>query len=532
VSQHDGGWGRPPGAPQHGWPAPNNQGQPPAQGQPAGPPGFDQQAAQAGFGAPPQGAAGPGHYLAPAPGQPYGAPALAGQPPYGQAPQGQAPHGQPPQGQAPYGQVHPGQPPYGQAPYGQAPYGQVHPGQPPYGQAAHGQAAGQAHPPQPYAPYAPPQLALAGPPGFAGGVALPDPDKGRRALGLTLLLVGCFIGLVLNVLVFSGEFMAAGSVVFKTALIAYLPVGLYLLVPYIVDRYDPEPWWALAGVFLWGAIFATGVSALINSVVGMVAASAGGPAFGMFIGSAISAPIVEEATKGLAILGMVIFLRREFDGVVDGIIYGTFVAIGFAATENIIYYTRHSNMLTEIFVLRGVLTPWLHPLFTSMIGIGFGMAREHGATWAKVVFPFGGYCLGVFLHAWWNGIPQLFPAAFILNLLVGILMALAFFVIVVVLVYRKGKTIKKYLEIEVLMGTISQEEFHLITSYGGRLKARLSWRGKAGADFVHAGARLALSKWHHDRAQRGNKGTISADFIVPLRSELNRLRGEMMAKAR
>src|SRR5690606_7771871 len=120
----------------------------------------------------------------------------------------------------------------------------------------------------------------------------------------------------------------------------------------------------------------------------------------------------------------------------------------------------------------------------------------------------------------------------ILNLLVGILMALAFFVIVCVLVYRKGKTIKKYLEIEVLMGTISQEEFHLITSWGGRLMARLSWRGKAGADFVHAGARLALSKWHHDRAQRGNKGTISADFIVPLRAELSRLRGEMMARAR
>ncbi|RLB56623.1 MAG: hypothetical protein DRI90_18555 [Deltaproteobacteria bacterium] len=240
----------------------------------------------------------------------------------------------------------------------------------------------------------------------------------------------------------------------------------------------------------------------------------------------------EELTKGMAILGMVVFLRREFDGVVDGIIYGTFVAIGFAATENVIYYTRFHRDIGGIFFLRGVLTPWLHPLFTAMTGIGFGLGREHGAAWAKVVFPIGGYMIGVFLHAWWNGLPLFFgQGAFVLNLLVGLLMAVSFFVMICVLVYRKGKTIKKYLEDEVLVGTISQEEYELITSYGGRFKARLSWRGKAGARFVAAGARLALSKWHTLRAQKGQKMTISADFIVPLRQELSRLRTEMQANA-
>ena len=345
-----------------------------------------------------------------------------------------------------------------------------------------------------------------------------------------LTIVGCAIGLVLNLVVFilpligSSQFGAAMSLMAKSALIAYLPVALYLLVPYIVDRYDPEPWWALAGVFLWGALFATGVSAVINTVLGAV--------FGSFFGTAISAPVFEELTKGMAILGMVVFLRREFDGVVDGIIYGTFVAIGFAATENVIYYTRFHRDIGGIFFLRGVLTPWLHPLFTAMTGIGFGLGREHGAAWAKVVFPIGGYMIGVFLHAWWNGLPLFFgQGAFVLNLLVGLLMAVSFFVMICVLVYRKGKTIKKYLEDEVLVGTISQEEYELITSYGGRFKARLSWRGKAGARFVAAGARLALSKWHTLRAQKGQKMTISADFIVPLRQELSRLRTEMQANA-
>jgi hypothetical protein len=60
----------------------------------------------------------------------------------------------------------------------------------------------------------------------------------------------------------------------------------------------------------------------------------------------------------------------------------------------------------------------------------------------------------------------------------------------------------------------------------------MSWRGKAGAAFVAAGARLALSKWHTTRAMQGSKRTISADFIVPLRQDIARLRHEMMANAR
>src|SRR5438477_1041596 len=112
--------------------------------------------------------------------------------------------------------------------------------------------------------------------------------------------------------------------------------------------------------------------------------------FAEVIGACVSAPLVEEFWKGLAVFGVFFFLRREFDGVVDGIIYGTFAALGFAATENVIYYSRagltdtlshHDGVLATTFVLRGVLSPWGHPLYTSMTGIGFGIARETSKTW-------------------------------------------------------------------------------------------------------------------------------------------------------
>ena len=40
------------------------------------------------------------------------------------------------------------------------------------------------------------------------------------------------------------------------------------------------------------------------------------------------------------LVGLLIFRRREFDGIVDGIVYAGLVAAGFAFTENILYFGR------------------------------------------------------------------------------------------------------------------------------------------------------------------------------------------------
>ena len=54
----------------------------------------------------------------------------------------------------------------------------------------------------------------------------------------------------------------------------------------------------------------------------------------------VSAPLFEEAAKGAFVLGIMLFLRKEFDGVIDGVVYAGFVAAGFAFTENIYYFGR------------------------------------------------------------------------------------------------------------------------------------------------------------------------------------------------
>src|SRR5258708_685526 len=100
------------------------------------------------------------------------------------------------------------------------------------------------------------------------------------------------------------------------ALCAIPPLAVYLWIPRLIDRFDPEPWWALALVFGWGAVAACGVAATVNTGVELAAGAVGGKEFAQIAGAGISAPFVEEGTKGLAGFGAFYFLLRAFAGVV------------------------------------------------------------------------------------------------------------------------------------------------------------------------------------------------------------------------
>jgi len=320
---------------------------------------------------------------------------------------------------------------------------------------------------------------------------------------------------------------------------AVIACFFYVWVPIIIDRYDPEPWWALAMAFFWGAIPACGFAAWINTINGEIAGAIGGAGAAEFVGAVISAPIVEEGFKGLAVLGVFFFLHRQFDGVVDGVIYATFSALGFAMTENILYYGRAGAKgglaaLTGTFILRGILAPWGHPLYTAMTGIGFGIARESSGGFLKYAAPVIGYIIAVMLHATWNGSAMLsdaldFPLFFVL-LPLWFIFVFAFGVVMIFLVRREGQIIRKHLQDEVLLGNLTREELELVCSPIGRLKALFGAGGFKMKRFVDAASRLALSKWHSARAMQGRKMTISADFIVPLRHELHKLRAEIQSR--
>ncbi len=125
------------------------------------------------------------------------------------------------------------------------------------------------------------------------------------------------------------------------------------------------------------------------------------------------APLTEEAAKGLFILLLLLYRRNELDGILDGIVYAGMVGVGFAFTENILYlssaYVGGDGQpggvagAIGLFVVRGVFSPFAHPLFTTFTGIGIGIAVGSRRRLVRVVAPTGGYLLAVLAHGLWNG---------------------------------------------------------------------------------------------------------------------------------
>jgi protease PrsW len=322
-------------------------------------------------------------------------------------------------------------------------------------------------------------------PAAAMSVDLPDPERTRRNLGLGLYLIGQLVGGGLLATLFivlpaaSGDFGLFGLMCIG-AVLAFPACSLYLTVPRLLDRYDPEPWYALVGCLLWGGIAACGFSATINTFAEQMAVGTLGAESASSFSAVLSAPFVEEFWKAVGVGGVFYFLRREFDGVVDGIIYATFVALGFATVENVIYYAEAAghDSLAFTFVLRGIVAPWGHPVYTAMTGIGFGISRETEKAWVRWSAPLFGYTGAVILHMLWNGSAVVADSLgeeggvyFLCMLPVWLLFVGAFVALVIGLVVRRGRIIRRFLEDEVALRNLSAQEVDLICSAFGLLTA-------------------------------------------------------------
>lgn len=231
------------------------------------------------------------------------------------------------------------------------------------------------------------------------------PRRRRDSVAFTvivtvLVLLGAL--LMVAVIALSG---APGSLALA-ALLAALPVGPLVGCFMWLDRYEPEPRSLLVGGLLWGAFVAT-AAALLFQGIGM----AGGASDEQSL--SFVAPVTEEATKGFFLVLLLWWRRHELDGILDGIVYAGMVGIGFAFTENILYLAAAYNgtdgmgpggtdALTGTFVIRCLVSPFAHPLFTAFTGVGVGLAVTSRAGVVRFLAPIGGYALAVIAHSTWN----------------------------------------------------------------------------------------------------------------------------------
>ncbi|HJQ29014.1 MAG TPA: PrsW family intramembrane metalloprotease [Rubrobacter sp.] len=293
-----------------------------------------------------------------------------------------------------------------------------------------------------------------------------------------------------------------------------LPVPFYVALALWLDRYEKEPVWMLAGTFIWGATVAVFFAFIFNTINTVIFSSVFGSGTGDVLGGVVSAPIVEESAKGLALFILYWWKKDEFDGVVDGVIYAAMVGLGFAMSENFLYYGRTFaeggiEGSIFVFVLRGLISPFAHPLFTSMTGIGLGLARQSNNGFVKFAAPVIGLLGAMMLHSLWNfsGVPLGLIGFLGTYLLVMVPALIGVLIMVVLGLRREGQVIRYYLTPELQSGLITRQQYDALGSVGGRMGSSFraltngglgGWR--ANARFSQAATELAF---HRDRVQRG-----------------------------
>ena len=284
-----------------------------------------------------------------------------------------------------------------------------------------------------------------------------------------------------------------GVAVIEATFLALMPAVLYALLIWWLDRHEKEPVPLLIVAFLWGAI-----PAIILAIA--LSLAAGIPLQGLVssqgvlrvVEASLVAPIVEEAVKAIILVFLFLAFRREFDNVLDGIVYGALVGLGFSFVENVLYLAGEASRtgtdgMVRLWLLRAGLFGLNHSMFTAMTGAALGFARSLPGGAVRGFVAALGLGAAMLMHALHN---LLVTAPGVLatgtdgeNLVVAACLGavltdwggvLLIFILATISGVREGRIMREQLWEEVTWGRLTPAEFELVTSGSKRWGARWS----------------------------------------------------------
>ncbi|MEU6664296.1 PrsW family intramembrane metalloprotease [Streptomyces sp. NPDC046821] len=323
--------------------------------------------------------------------------------------------------------------------------------------------------------------------------------------------------------------------------LAVLPVPLLISAFRWLDRVAPGPWRNLLFSFAWGACAAALIAIVANSfATHWIATNTADPSHADTLGATVIAPIVEESAKACAVLLIFLFRRRDFTGIVDGVVIAGVTATGFAFTENILYLgnafgtdqlsgdTGIASVTAATFFVRVVMSPFAHPLFTVLTGIGFGLAAAAApgrGRLRRVLLPLTGLLLAMGMHAAWNSSSVFGPYGFFA--VYALFMMPVFALLTWLAIWtrqRELRTIRTELPAYVAAGWLGPAEPYALGSMRARRLAREFAQhhggkatAKAVAQYEEYATSLALLR------HRGRRGKAGADYVVRERELLDEL---------
>lgn len=190
------------------------------------------------------------------------------------------------------------------------------------------------------------------------------------------------------------------SLILFSALAAIAPIVCYISFFWWLDRYEREPAWLLILTFIYG-----GTLAILGGIIGSQVLIAALDISSHQMVASFVAPVAEEPAKGL-ILVLLLF-SMSFDNTTDGLLYGAATGLGFAATENFLYFLQAYNeggetLWWQLVWIRGLFTALMHSSASAVLGASLGWARYRGSG-AVLKALVVGLVAAMGIHALFNG---------------------------------------------------------------------------------------------------------------------------------
>jgi protease PrsW len=267
---------------------------------------------------------------------------------------------------------------------------------------------------------------------------------------------------------------AGGGEALATAVVLAV---VYLLLVRFIDLNEKEPFWTIGLVFFVGFMF--------SMVLHLLA-----PTLELNL---VGGPVLIEGVKWLAVAASVALLVTisnwrgwsEFNGVLDGVVYGAAVGLGFATGEVFVRELLLGEVLAR---LPGVevsrfgqlwtlaLTGLAEGLFGAISGAFFGLAAMAARGGRRVALPLLGAVVAIVLRVLYEALARggSFGSAGQVRTYLALAIPVVFFIGAILWALRQEKAIiTRELIDEAESGTVTPEELRLLRSFGARRAAYL-----------------------------------------------------------
>jgi len=235
-------------------------------------------------------------------------------------------------------------------------------------------------------------------------------------------------------------------------------------------------------------------------------------------GAVVVAPVVEESTKGIFLLIMA--LSRNFDGPVDGAVYGGAIGLGFGMTENFLYFMSMGNTYESLFfliVIRTLFSAVLHCCTQATLGAAIGFAKFRGLLAKFTIIPLG-LAAAMFMHFTWN-LTVSFSSTALIGFVFLIFTAIILFTIFQFGVYHDHKIILRELTDESNSGYIPKEYLSYLPFTSKRYKRGWLPPGVNQREYVKTAVKLALRK-HQSKNLRPTAQKVYLNDVAILRQRI------------